>query len=140
MASEPKLDFTWTPQSVAVAYTINGNSYPPARQIDNIDRSAQAGSLDSRYAAYTTPTNTLLTFTASVMLPSGLIVTEYRWDWGDGQIGYGSTATHTYKIAPPETTARLTITDSNRNIWSKSKILNLRFSSLIRVNVNTVLN
>ncbi len=138
--STPKLDFTWTPNSVALSYTINGNTYPPSRQVDNIDRSSQPGSLDSRYSAYTTPNNTLLTFTASVVMPSGVIVTEYRWDWGDGQVGYGSTATHTYKVAPPETAVKLTITDSNRNTWGKSKILNLRFAGLIRVNVNTVLN
>lgn len=127
MINKPlKLDFTWTPTGSAVSFTLNGNTYPYTRQQDNVDRSAQVGSLDSRYGALTTPVNTLITFTAAVTLPSGLVVTNYLWEWGDGTQGFGSVASHTFKAAAPETQVNLIITDSQRNTWNKSKLLNIR--------------
>lgn len=126
MPNRVKVDFSWSPVGSVLSYTVNGNTYPYSRQQDNIDRSARVGALDSRYAANTTSSGVLLTFTAAVTLPSGVVVTEYRWEWGDGTVGFGASATHTYKVAAPETQVNLVITDSLRNRYSKSKLLNLR--------------
>lgn len=128
-----KVDFTWSPVSVALSWTVNGNQYPYSRQVDNVDRSAQVGSLDSRYAAYTTPNNILLTFTAAVVLDAGVQVAEYRWDFGDGTIGFGASVGHTYKVSAPETRTSLTVIDTNRVVTSCSKIMNLRFADEIVV-------
>lgn len=128
-----KVDFSWTPNSVGLAWTVNGNNYPYTRQQDNIDRSAQVGSLDSRYGAFTTPNNTLITFTAAVTLDAGAQVAEYRWDFGDGSVGFGATVGHTYKVSTPETRTSLTVTDTNRQVISCSKVMNLRFANEIVV-------
>lgn len=133
-----RVDFTWTPVSVNLAYTIRGNNYPPITQADGINRSAQVGSLDSRYVAHTTPSNTNLTFTASTNFPAGIAATEYRWEWGDGQVGYGPEAVHNYPLAIQELAAKLTVSDSNGDVWNTSKVLGLRFAQQIIVHVNTV--
>jgi chitodextrinase len=116
-----KVDFDWSPKSVPLSWTIGGNTYPYAHQADAATRTS-----DSRYAAFTTPTNLLITFVATAIPDSGVIVTEYKWDFGDGQIGYGATATHTYLAASPQTQVVLTITDSRGDRTSRGQILNLR--------------
>lgn len=130
-----KVDFSWTPTSAALSWTVNGNTYPYSTQQDAIVRGS-----DSRYPAVTTPNNTLLTFTAAVTPPSGITILEYRWEWGDGEIGFGVTASHTYKVSAPETQANLIVTDSNRNVWNKSKVLNLRFANQIVVSGNNAVS
>ncbi len=129
------VDFTWSPQDAPNLgqWTVNGNTYPPTRQIDNIDRSAQVGSLDSRYVANTTTNNSNLTFTATAVLPAGVTIVEYRWDFGDGTIGYGPTIIHNYLAAVPQTQVNLTATDSNRQVWTRSKTLRLRFANKVMV-------
>lgn len=128
MANGIVLDFDWTPKSVALSYTVNGNTYPYAKQADGITRSS-----DSRYTAYTTPSNTLLTFTASATTPSSLSITEYKWDFGDGTIGYGATVSHTYASASPQTQVTLVATDSLNGQTYRSRILNLRRA--VKINV-----
>jgi hypothetical protein len=114
-------DFDWTPKSVPLSYTIGGNTYPPSTQADSVSRAS-----DARYLSYTTPTNTLLTFTASVVLPPNVFIAEYRWDFGDGTVGYGPTVNHTYATASSQTAPVLVVTDSLGNRASRSHVLNLR--------------
>lgn len=126
-------NFDWTPKSVALSFTVGGNTYPYSTQADLVSRAS-----DARYAAYTTSINTLLTFTSSVILVPGTSVVEYRWDFGDGEIGYGPTVTHTYQTAAPQTAAKLTVKDTLGQVASLSKILNLRVANRITVMGNTV--
>jgi hypothetical protein len=113
------VDFDWTPKSTAVTYTIGGNTYPPTRQQDGVSRAS-----DSRYAAFYTTTNTPLTFTATVIAPN-LTPTEYKWNFGDGSIGYGQIVTHTYSAGAPQTQVTLAVTLSNGAVLSRSRTLNL---------------
>jgi hypothetical protein len=103
-----KLDLDWTPKSVPVAYSVGGNTYPPTKQVDNVTRAS-----DSRYAALTTPINTALTFSSIVTLPPGLFILEYKWDFGDGAGGYGSSISHTYSAANPATQVSLNVLTSD---------------------------
>lgn len=123
------VNFDWTPKSVAVSYTVGGNTYPYSTQADAISRPTT----DANYQAFTTPTNTLLTFTATVIVPSDRIITEYKWLFGDGSIGYGATATHTYLAAASQTMATLAVTDSKGTRTIRSQILNLRTGAIVLV-------
>jgi hypothetical protein len=113
------VDFDWTPKSTAITYTIGGNTYPPTRQADNVVRAS-----DSRYQAFYTTTNAPLTFTATVVAPTS-VPTEYRWNFGDGSIGYGQTVTHTYTAGAPQTQVTLAVTLSDGSVLSRSRTLNL---------------
>jgi hypothetical protein len=128
MSNSVSVDFDWTPKSVPLSYSVGGNTYPYSTQQDAVSRTS-----DDRYIAYTTPTNTLLTFTALVTIPFDVTVIEYKWDFGDGNIGYGATATHTYSAAAPQTQATLIVTDSNSRISFNNRILNLRAADVITV-------
>lgn len=130
MASRVVLDFSWSPVSVPLSFTFIG-TYPYTTQADAISRSS-----DSRYAAYTTPNNTLLTFTATASIPAGITVVEYKWNFGDGTIGYGSTVSHTYSISSPQTMATLTTTDNLGRQSNVGKLLNLRQASPILIGQN----
>jgi len=130
MASRIVVDFTWSPTSVPLSFTFIG-TYPYAHQADAVTRTS-----DSRYAAYTTPNNTLLTFTATASIPSGLTVVEYKWNFGDGTVGYGSSVSHTYLISSPQTMATLIVTDNLGRQSSIGKLLNLRQASLILIGQN----
>src|SRR4051794_17982149 len=103
-----KLDLDWTPKSVALTYSVGGNTYPPLKQVDAVTRAS-----DSRYQAYTTPINTLLTFTATTTLPAGLLILEYKWDFGDGSIGFGATVAHQYLAANFSTQVSLNVLTNN---------------------------
>lgn len=122
------LNLSWTPVSVPLSYTVGGDTYPYSHQADNVSRAS-----DSRYVAYTTPINTPLTFVASATFAPGVTALEYRWDFGDGIIGYGPTVTHTYKVAASDTAVTLIVTDSLLNQTSRSKILNLRPADRITI-------
>lgn len=126
----PVVDFSWTPVQIALSYTVGGNTYPPTHQVDNVSRAS-----DDRYVAFTTPVNTLLTFVASVILPPGVAVVEYVWNFGDGSIGYGPTVTHTYKTPNSQTSATLNVIANNGTQVSRSKGLNLRAADRIIVSL-----
>jgi hypothetical protein len=129
-----KLDLDWTPKSVALTYSVGGNVYPPTRQVDNSVRAS-----DSRYASYTTPINTLLTFTATTTLPASLVVVEYKWDFGDGTIGYGATVAHQYLAANFSTQVALNITTNNGKRFTRHKVLNLRPADRITVSMQAMI-
>jgi hypothetical protein len=125
------LDFSWSDGATFLPWTINGNQYPPTVQKDGVSRPGT----DANYAVVAASNNIAMTFTATAAMPAGTLIREYKWDWGDGQVGYGPVAVHEYKIASPETRVSLTITDSNGNSWSRSKLLNLKYAdrSVVRV-------
>ena len=126
---EAVIDFSWTGQSGAVTFAVGGNSYPYARQFDNVARPAS----DGRYASLYTATNQALVFTASVTIPAGVTIKEYRWDFGDGNFGYGPTVGYTYRVANPTTQVSLTITDNFSRSKTRAKLMNLRPGNPINV-------
>lgn len=127
--AEPVIDFTWNNQATTVTFAVGGNSYPYGRQFDNVARPAS----DGRYASLYTPTNQALTFTASAVIPAGVTIKEYRWDFGDGNFGFGPTVTYTYRVANPTTQVSLTITDSFSRQKTRAKLMNLRPGNPINV-------
>ena len=62
-----------------------------------------------------------------MITPSGVTIAQYRWDFGNGQIGYGakSTTTYTYNLGAINTKATLTVIDSLGRTASCSHSLNL---------------
>lgn len=124
----PTVTFTWSPVGIPLVYLTGGHNYPYTHQQDNVSRGS-----DSRYAANITPTNTLITFVATAVVPAGFPIIEYKWNFGDEMIGYGATASHTYVVANPTTQVSLTVTDSLRRTASTSQVLNLRFAKAIGV-------
>lgn len=130
------LDFSWSDGTSFLPWTINGNQYPPTVQKDGVSRPGT----DANYAVVAASNNIAMTFTATAAMPAGTLIREYKWDWGDGQVGYGPVAVHEYKIASPETRVSLTITDSNGNSWSRSKLLNLKYAAISVVRVYEVRN
>lgn len=130
------LDFSWSDGTSFLPWTINGNQYPPTVQKDGVSRPGT----DANYAVVAASNNIAMTFTATAAMPAGTLIREYKWDWGDGQVGYGPVAVHEYKIASPETRVSLTITDSNGNSWSRSKLLNLKYANRSVVRVYEVRN
>jgi hypothetical protein len=130
MASRIVADFSWSPVSVPLSFTFIG-TYPYSTQADTIVRAS-----DSRYTAYTTPNNTLLTFTATASIPAGLTAVEYKWNFGDGTVGYGNSVSHTYTISSPQTMATLVVTDNLGRQSSIGRLLNLRQASPIVISQN----
>lgn len=127
------LDFDWTPKSIALAFSIGGNSYPPLHQVDAVTRAS-----DSRYASFTTGTNTLLTFTTTSVLPPGLAIIEYRWDFGDGVIGYGSSVVHMYIAANSNAQVGLNVLMNNGKRFTRHRALNLRPADRIGVGIGVL--
>lgn len=123
MAERLSVDFTWTPVDVTpLSYTVGGNTYPYVTQQDAIARPS-----DTRYSAQLTKTNMALTFTATVVSTSTLLVPiEYRWNFGDGTFSLGPVVQHTYVAAAPQTAVSLVVTDQNFVQWTRQKVLNLR--------------
>jgi hypothetical protein len=114
------VDFSWVPSSGALSYTISGNTYPYSTQADSISRVS-----DSRYATALTPLDTTLTFTAAV---TDIVAIEYRWDFGNGKIGYGATVTQKFLTASAQRRIKLTVTDDKGKKYSRSKLLNLSYA------------
>jgi hypothetical protein len=126
--AEPVIDFNWTGQTTAVSFTVGGNTYPYAQQATGLKPGDPA-----RYGANLTPTNQALVFTATVVVPAGVTIKEYRWDFGDGNIGYGPSVTYTYRVANPSTMVSLTVTDSLNRSKTRAKLVNLRPGNPINI-------
>ena len=124
----PVVGFTWSPVSIPLVYNAGGNIYPPTHQEDNVTRTT-----DANYQAYITPTNTPVTFTAQVIVPAGVFIVEYAWNFGDGTKGYGPSVAHTYTVASGLTSVSLTVTDSFDTRVSMSRVLNLRYANVVIV-------
>lgn len=114
------VNFTWTPLNGSLSYTVDGVTYPYSHQDDAVTRAS-----DARYAEFTTKANQLLTFTATVSGPSGFVVKEYKWNFGDGMVGYGIVTKHTYLLAVPQTQVTLIVKGSDHNEYRRTNILNL---------------
>lgn len=107
----PRVDFTWSPVGAAITYTFGANTYPPA---------------GTRFEAFYTPVNQLLTFVATATPPPGINIIEYRWDLGDGNVKYGQTIGHTYNVPNQSLTCKLQVTDSlNRTVYL-AKVMQLQ--------------
>ncbi len=106
----PIVNFTWSPIASPIGITINGNTYPPG---------------GSKFTAYRTPINTLLTFTAQVNADPRAPIVQYRWDTGDGYVKFGSSITHRYVIPNQALMMNLEITDSLGRKKSVSHTLQL---------------
>lgn len=117
-----KVDFTWSPVGAAIAYSFAGNNYPPA---------------GTRFEAFYTPVNQLVTFVAAVTPPQGVAIIEYRWDLGDGNTKFGQTIGHTYGVPNQSLTAKLEVTDSyNRKVYvSKVMLLQVMFPTTVQDHV-----
>lgn len=128
MPDKPIVTFTWSPTGSALTYQAGGNTYPYTHQADLTTRAS-----DANYGAFVTPINTSITFTATAIVPPGIFVSEYKWDLGDGTIGYGPSIAHTYIAAVSQMAATVTITDSLRRTANASQVLNLRQAKPILV-------
>lgn len=114
----PEINFAWSPQLIAYTLQVGGNTYPwPANQPvtgapaqPNIHRTAALQEL---------------TFEADVRVPEGTFITEYEWDFGDGEKGFGETVTHTYTTPSPSTRTRLCVTDNHGLRYCLGKPMNL---------------
>lgn len=110
-ATAPSINFTWSPIGSLLTYTLAGNSYPPA---------------GTRFEAFFTPVNQVITFVAQVVMPPGINAVEHHWNLGDGTIKYGSTTTHTYRIPNTSLSVTLRVTDSLGHIGAVQKIILLQ--------------
>jgi len=122
------VNFSWSPVSVPLVYTVGGDTFPYSTQYDGISRAS-----DSRYVSYTTRTHQLLTFVADVVLNQDSVPVEYKWDFGDGVAAFGPSVTHEYLVANPQTQVTLTIRDNRSHTKSRTQIINLRTGQPITV-------
>jgi hypothetical protein len=122
-----RADFSWTPTTTISAVHSAGNTYPYTTQADAIVRST-----DTRYATVGTPVNTLITFTATAVSDKG-VITEYKWDLGDGSIAFGPSVAHIYKVASTQGQVSLIVTDSVGDRVIRSRPLSLRNSGPVLV-------
>lgn len=105
--SKPQVNFDWTPRGGAFNFVAGGITFPYNTQQDAVVRAS-----DVRYVTNTTPTNTLLSFTANLVVPGDISIIEYRWDFGDGGVAFGPIAQHTYLVAASQTRVSLTVRDN----------------------------
>jgi PKD domain-containing protein len=111
-------NFTWSPTGGEVTYIANGLVYPPAAP----------NGFPTLYSGSATPTNTAITFTASgstTFLQSNVFAILYSWNFGDGTVGYGISATHTFLNAVPGLQVSLQVTDNLGRIWSCAQQISL---------------
>ena len=74
------------------------------------------------YYPETPRVNQIITFNASSSYdPDGMIV-SYRWEFGDGSVGYGMTVTHAYS-QPGTYMVNLTVTDNDELSSTASEII-----------------
>lgn len=128
MPGSAYIDFTWSGGTITLpSFTVGGTTFPYTTQADGISRST-----DANYEYKKVSTGSVITFTASATL-SGVSIVTYRWDFGDGTIGYGPTATHTYLIPSQNTQVSLVATDNFSQTWTRSKTIGLRYGKPILV-------
>lgn len=115
-----EINFSWSPVDAPFTFTIGSTTYAPGD--------------------FQTPTGSPITFLASVVFPTmtedPLVAVEYRWDFGDGVVGYGSSAVHTFKFANPHLRVALRVTDNKGRRYFVSHPLHLVTSNLSVVVVN----
>lgn len=130
----PRVTFDWSPKAAAFSVTVGGNTYPWGAN-DPV-----AGAPDQADVLYTA-TSQLLTFVATVVyLAPGDSIREFRWDFGDGQIGYGQTVTHTYRASVPGLRCRLIVRDNHNRVVVAGRDMNLTPSDPINVSQQISVN
>lgn len=70
--------------------------------------------------------NEVVTFTATVVMPTGKTIAGYKWEFGDGSEGSGNPSTHTYLQASININCVLTVTDNNGVEWIARKTMYLK--------------
>lgn len=102
---EISIDFS--PHREAFSYSSGGTTYSPA---------------DTFYAH----TGETITFAATVIPGIGQRIIGYRWDFGDGSIGYGNPATHKYTLPSEHIQVKLIVTDDSNRKHRALKAMYLR--------------
>lgn len=100
--SSVEVSFAWTPSGTYTFTAPNG--------IVLTAPNASAG-VPLIFTATTTIDN------QGVDISGPLTIIEYRWDFGDGLIGYGNPVTHTYQLANFNAQTVLRVTDSQGRRW-----------------------
>lgn len=111
MAS-PLIDFTWTPTSGPVGFTIAPDTFPPGPE--------------TRFAASLTPIDTIITFTAVTSALAHQQFISFEWDFGEGGRGYGRSVKHSFPVKTTEGQVSLTVRDSRHRTYHRSKMINLK--------------
>lgn len=129
-------DFGWYAQGgqlePLLAYFVNNQSYPPA------DWTWSSGGVtySTSYKTYVTALNQTTVFDATdslslgvpkTVVPPGIQVISYNWDFGNGQTGIGPTVqtSYNYVTPPPDTVVTLTIVDSLGRQYATKHPINL---------------
>lgn len=120
---QPEINFDWGPKLIAYSLQVGGNTYPWL-----INQPVQGAGAQANI--FRTAALQELTFTANVRMPIGTFVTEYEWNFGDGQKGYGEIVTHKYTTPSPSTRTRLCITDNRGRRFCIGKPMNLYAADL----------
>jgi hypothetical protein len=112
-------NFGWTPSTALPSFVEDGVSYPPS---------------GAQYQSVETPTGNAITFYATdsaslglpkLTVPPGVTIIQYRWDFGDGVIGYGQTVSHIYQFVIPGLQVNLSVTTNSGQLIARSQQLNL---------------
>lgn len=106
-----------------VVYSVNGQTYPPVAD-------AYYSGDHLRYQSYSTPVGVLVIFDAinslglstgfgapenqlpQTLIPTGVSVLSYTWDFGNGQKANGPVVSTTYSTGAPDAITTLTVLDS----------------------------
>lgn len=98
-----------------LSYSVAGNVYPPTTDV------YYSGD-HSRYQAPATPLGSVVFFDAvnsigfsnvvQTIIPPGVTVVFYQWDFGNGLTAIGAVASTTYVVGAPDVSTKLTIIDS----------------------------
>lgn len=107
-----KPNFSWTASGPLVSYSVNGDTYTSSLQQALINYPVPFDATDSGNNGY-----------PKVIVPHGVFIIEYRWDFGDGTIGYGPQPTHTFISASPDNQVTLTTIDNRGLYFSLTRIV-----------------
>lgn len=73
--------------------------------------------------------NQTITFNATASKPNGGSITNYTWEFDDGQTGTGGIATHSYSLSG-NYTVRLTITDSEELTDTTTRLVTVKLHNI----------
>ncbi len=104
--------------SYTVILTVSDGTYTNSTQ--TMIRAIDYPTVLFTYSPLEPLVNETVNFDASTSLPNGGSITDYSWNFGDGQTDTGSTTTHSYS-ATGTFTVTLTLTDSEDLVNSTSK-------------------
>lgn len=119
----PEVNFDWSPKLIAYTLQVGGNIYP-WRANEPVQGALAQGDI------YRTAAAQEITFVADVRVPTGILITEYEWSFGDGGKGYGDTVTHSYTTSAPSARTRLCVTDNRGRRFCVGRPMNLYLADL----------